>query len=332
MPKPRKSQISLEDTAYYHCVSRCVRRAYLCGKDPLTGKSYEHRRSWVEKRILYLSQIFSIDVCAYAVMSNHTHIVLCVDKELADSWTFEDVIHRWHKVSKGHYLSTAWLNPDKRRQLNQGQVEALASLVESWRERLYSVSWFMRLLNEPIARQANKEDDCTGKFWEGRFKSQALLDKSALIACMAYVDLNPVRAGIAQHPECSPYTSIKQRIHAASRNKQPQNLAPFIGNSSAHRESKKGIAFTLIDYLSLLEESRKSIRQEPEGGKPISKSFAKVGVTPSSWLELTARFESHFSGAVGQETELREYYTRLGQIRPSGIKASQRLLVSSPLV
>ena len=89
MPQPRKNQISLIDTPYYHCVSRCVRRSFLCGKDKFTGQSYEHRlgwvEGWVEERLLFLSSVFSIDICAYAVMSNHTHVVLCVDKDSADN-------------------------------------------------------------------------------------------------------------------------------------------------------------------------------------------------------------------------------------------------------
>ena len=79
MPRPRKCQISLDATAYYHCVSRCVRRAFLCGEDRYTGQCFEHRREWVEERLLKLATVFSLDIAAYAVMSNHLHIVLHIN-------------------------------------------------------------------------------------------------------------------------------------------------------------------------------------------------------------------------------------------------------------
>jgi len=209
MPRPRKSLISLEATSYYHCISRCVRRAFLCGKDALTGRSFEHRRGWIEERLLELAQIFSIEVCGYSVMASHSHVVLHVDQPLADSWSTREVVERWHQLFGGTILSERYLREDELLDVEETQLEGL---VEIWRERLTSVSWFMRCLNEQIARKANEEDDCTGHFWEGRFKSQALLDESALLACLAYVDLNPVRAAIAKTPEDSDYTSIQRRI------------------------------------------------------------------------------------------------------------------------
>jgi hypothetical protein len=112
----------------------------------------------------------------------------------------------------------------------------------------------MRVLNENIAREANQEDNCTGRFWAvlriltptalvasmhigNRFKSQAILDESALAACMAYIDLNPIRVGLAKTPEASTHTSIQKRIKQACASKVPNRfeqkppaLLPFVGN------------------------------------------------------------------------------------------------------
>jgi len=198
MPKPRKSLVSLEVTPYYHCVSRCVRRAFLCGEDKLTGKNFEHRRQWIEDRLLVLANIFAIDIAAYAVMSNHYHVVLHINREQALSWSELEVVEHWHRLFKGSLLSQHFYQGDV---LNTAELNALSEQVCEWRDRLMSISWFMRCTNEPIAREANHEDEATGRFWEGRFKSQALLDEKALAACMAYVDLNPIRARMAESPE-----------------------------------------------------------------------------------------------------------------------------------
>ncbi|KZN50366.1 hypothetical protein N474_24485, partial [Pseudoalteromonas luteoviolacea CPMOR-2] len=180
----RSRQVSLVDTKYYHCISRCVRRAFLCGEDKATGKSYEHRRGWVEEKLLQLAKVFCIDVCAYAVMSNHTHIVLYVDDKKAKRLTDKAIIIRWHKQFKGTWLTHKFINGEP---LTNSERCLLSELIDKYRTRLADISWFMRTLNEDIARKANREDGCTGRFWEGRFKSQALLDEAALAACLAYV-------------------------------------------------------------------------------------------------------------------------------------------------
>ncbi len=84
MPLARKTQVSLEATLYYQCVSRCVRRAYLCGMDQSTGIDYEHRRNWIKEKLLSLPRYFAIEVCASAVMINHFHVVL------QDQWGSRD--------------------------------------------------------------------------------------------------------------------------------------------------------------------------------------------------------------------------------------------------
>ena len=122
----------------------------------------------------------------------------------------------------------------------------------------------MRALNEPIARQANAEDSCTGHFWQSRFTSQALLDERALTACMAYVDLNPIRAKMAKTPESSEHTSIKARIDELKhRGSQPEQLMPFVGNP--REPMPEGLPFRVEDYLALVDWSGRIIREEKRG-------------------------------------------------------------------
>jgi len=96
MLKARKTLVSLNTTPYYHCVSRCVCHAFLCGDEPVSGKSYGHRRQWIEDKILSLGRIFAIGVAAYAIMHNHYHVLLHVDKQRAEDWSIREVIEHWH--------------------------------------------------------------------------------------------------------------------------------------------------------------------------------------------------------------------------------------------
>ncbi|KPN75562.1 transposase, partial [Shewanella sp. Sh95] len=260
MPRPRRTQISLEDTSYYHCCSRVVRRAFLCGDDSYSGKNYDHRRGWVESLMFELEAVFAIDVAAYVVMSNHLHVVLRVDIEAANRWTDREVLEQWHKLFKGDELTQKFVKGEL---VEAHQVNRLKHSIALYRSRLCDISWFMRCLNEPIARQANQEDNCTGRFWEGRFKSQALLDEAAVLACMIYVDLNPIRAQLANTPEQSDHTSIQLRIRAALKGEQPSNLLPFIGNECDNQPN--GIAFSLTDYLQLVEDTGRIIRNDKRG-------------------------------------------------------------------
>ncbi|MFT5003506.1 MAG: hypothetical protein ACI952_001859, partial [Flavobacteriales bacterium] len=155
MAKLRSQQISLIDTPFYHICSRTVRKAFLCGVDKETGVSFEHRRAWIEKRIFQLAQVFSIDICAHAVMHNHLHLVLHVDSALIKNWSTDEVLKRWHQLFNGTYLTRAYQN---KQPLDKFQLAMVESSVEIYKKRLIDISWFMRSLNEPIARQANKED------------------------------------------------------------------------------------------------------------------------------------------------------------------------------
>ena len=131
----------------------------MCGDDKYTGKNYDHRRGWVEAQILKLSKVFAIDVAAYCVMSNHLHLVFHIDIEMANNWSDRQVVEQWHKLFTSNDLTQRFAKGEL---IEVHFVSQLKHLIATYRSRLSDISWFMRGLNEPIARQANMEDNCTG--------------------------------------------------------------------------------------------------------------------------------------------------------------------------
>jgi hypothetical protein len=126
-------------------------------------------------------------------------------------------------------------------------------------------------------------------------------DESAVLACMAYVDLNPIRAKMETTPETSKHTSIKQRIHCLIKGEPPKNLMRFVGN---HRQDMpKGITYSSIDYCELVDCTGRCIREEKAGyiEQQHSPILACLGLDLEPWLTLTIEFEQHFSTAVGNE-------------------------------
>ena len=333
MPKPRKLQISLEATPFYHCVSRCVRRAFLCGKDSVTGRSYEHRRHQIEQDILRLASIFFIDVAAFAVLSNHYHLALHVDVQPAKQADPKEIVRRWHQICKPKEISQKFIDGDS---LEPHEIKQLDILIDTWRSRLFDISWFMKVLNENIARRANKEDKCTGHFWEARYKSQALLDEKAVLSAMAYIDLNPIRAAMAETPETSDHTSIKLRIeywknksHQSrsdhNDNLQPKSLLPFAGN--LRQPKPRGLSFNLIDYIELVDWTGRIIRDDKRGAinETAPPILQRLNISTRYWVELSTSFEQRFKGFAGSTQSIKALCSHFGLTRIVNRSSSQLL-------
>ena len=189
-------------TRWYHCVTRCVRRAFLLGEGGLD------RKGWIEHRLQELAQLFSVAVAGFAILDNRLHVLVRLDPDVAKRWSDEDVVRR-----RGRLFPPR----DKARQpipFSKDWVQARlkdSKWVATARERLQSLSWFMKCLKEPLSRLANREEQTRGAFFGGRFKSVAILDEESLLATCTYIDVNPVVAGIAEVPEVSEHTSTRQR-------------------------------------------------------------------------------------------------------------------------
>ena len=260
MTTPRWQLVSSDTPQAYHIVSRCVRRGWLCGFDRLTRRDYSHRKEWLLARLNQLGQAFAVDIYAYTILSNHFHLVLHYDPTAPARWSDVEVTQRWLRVCPPKPLRDG--SPDEDlRQLRMTQLLRNPLKLEQIRTKLGSLSVFMKLLKQPIARRANLEDDCAGHFFEQRFYSGALLSNEAILAAMAYVDLNPVRAKIAQTiAECE-HTSIEVRLsalepleandHAADPAAALEDyLRPVISGV----EANPGIqAVTLAEYVDRLE-------------------------------------------------------------------------------
>lgn len=340
MTTARRLLAKPEDSGVFHCVSRCVRRAFLCGWDAYSERDFEHRRGWIRDQLRGLVGHFAVEVYAYAVMSNHVHVVLRTDPERVASFTDAEVARRW-----------LWLFPGPGGKRGQPPAEvAIKNLcldeqkLARCRERLADVSWFMRCLNEPIARRANQEDECTGRFWEGRFKCQRLDDEGAILACMAYVDLNPVRAGLATTPESSDFTSAQDRAAACQAHRQlaaaPRDptstqtplieraraeagradwLAPFAtpprgltnspaGPPFAHSPASFPADMSVESYLELLDWTGRQLRTEKRGHIPqeMRPILDRLDLHVETWVENVERFGGLFHRLVGKLARLRE--------------------------
>ncbi|MFN0126321.1 MAG: transposase [Verrucomicrobiales bacterium] len=333
MATARRHLVDPAEGGVFHCISRYVRRAYLCGQDPLTGRCFEHRREWVRDRIRELAAQFAVDVFAYSVMSNHQHIILGTDPKRAQEWTDVEVARRWLTLFPGPSGKPGRPPEDS----------TIQALCQDWaklalcRGRLSDVSWFMRCLNEPIARRANREDGCTGRFWEERFKCQRLDDAGALLTCMAYVDLNPVRAGLAATPESSDFTSAQDRSVAMLARRQLA-AAPEAAPSptpaqeeivaQAHQAANRDrwlVAFAPSDekpaptsaatwltgidetsYLQLLDWTGREIRADKRGHIPASLRpvLERLDLDVEAWAEHVARYGSLFHRLVGKFNRL----------------------------
>ena len=304
----RRQQICLTETCYYHCISRCVRRSFLCGFDDYSGKSYEHRRAWVEQQLLTQSRAFCIDIAGYAIMSNHYHVVIRVNQELAASLSAEEILDRWQLLYRLGPLMVRFKEGDV---LTDGEKQIVDKEIGRMREVLMSISRFMGYLNERIARKANAEDGCKGRFWEGRFRSQALLDDIALLQCLAYVDLNPVRAGISHNPIKSDHTSIKRRLVGDSA-----DLLRFKTDESGEiSENCNELPFHFKDYLEILEWSGCIIQEDKRGSVPqeVPALIGKFGIKASRWQTAMKPPVPWHQKALGSARNIKKYCKAIGQ-------------------
>jgi hypothetical protein len=314
MTQARSQLVSADAPGTYHCVQRCIRRAFLCGVDGYTGQNFEHRKSWIEQRLSLVAGCFAAAIHAYAVMSNHLHVVVHMDPGVAMLWTDVEVAERWIRLfppreptdaARTHKVERLLADPDR-----------LAVL----RQRLGNLSWLMKCLVEPIARRANAEDGCKGRFWEGRFKAQRLCGDRAVLAAMVYVDLNPVRAGTASRLEASHHTSVAVRLQS-SPDALAAPLAPVVGALAMCLPIRTG------DYLELVAWTGRQVHPGKRGRlrQDVPEILKHWEASPARWHTRVLAIGTGYWRVVGEVQDLKAWAERIGQRWLKGLRLAATL-------
>jgi hypothetical protein len=306
----RSQLVDVSLSRWYHCVSRCVRRAGLLGVQIPNGIN---RKVWIENRLRQLADIFAIAVGGFAVLDNHLHLLLRIDDQVAQEWSDEEVVRRWLKLYPPRGTNRKPLEVTD--ELVQAKL-ADSPWVSKIRQRLSSLGWFHKCLKEPLARMVNQEEDCTGALFEGRYKSIAILDRESLLSAGVYIDLNETAAGLAATPEASEHTSIKERIdHVQGQGRIADLRTALQGSIAGSRaaagledalwlvpiEDRRGLdsnregmlaGFTLGNYLMLVEHTGRLVR---EGKASISADladiFERLGTSADVWQERLMKLQ-----------------------------------------
>jgi hypothetical protein len=321
----RSKYVQEGEEGVYHCFCRCVRRAFLFGIDAVTNQDYSHRKAWIVERLKFLAGIFAIDVCAYAVMATHSHEILRTRPDIVASWSDWEVASRWLQICPPKPRSKK--KPALPIEVQINALLASPARIAELRKRLCSLSWFMGRLNEFIARAANTEDKVKGRFWESRFKCQVLLDDVSIITCMAYVDLNPIRAGLAFMPEDSDFTSIQERIRAWQKENMPAVPAQSSQNSQSGNNAdswlcpitsdsmRRGImSISEGQYFDLVDKSGRELRSGKRGSinPDLAPILLRIGAKPEAFMDTVSRFGEIFHVAAGTHSSLKKFAAKIG--------------------
>ena len=336
-----------------HCYTRCVRRAFLAGVDPITGKDFSYRRDWIRDLLVQQAALFGIEAGFHVQMSNHLHLVLVLRTRpnVVKRWSKEKVVRNWLKIAKlkrGSQI-TDWEPDEQRVRMEVSDPNRVKRL----RRRLSNVSWYMATLCENVARRSNQEDGVTGKFFEQRYKLRDLADESAILVCGIYVDLNQIHAGEALTPEDSRYTSAYDRIQgrntlaATDQNDSEQGIGPRDrwlceltldensdvdatqdeSSTTPWRASDKGLLpITLDDYLTLLDWTGRQSRKDKKGSIPaeLAPILQRLQINADNWLETISEFDSRFTDVVGRVESMSKAAVRMGRRRLAGLLNASR--------
>lgn len=350
MTRPRKEIIDESQPGFYHIIVRCVRQAFLCGYDKYSKRNFDHRKAWIRDRLKHLAGIFGVQVYSYAILCNHYHLALRNRPDWVASWSKKEVARRWWKLFPKRRKANGEPARPSKEELKELMKDV--GLLARAREQLSSISFFMQLQNQYIATIANREDGCKGRFFDGRFKCTRLEDVPVVAVCMQYIDLNPVRAGMAKSLDESEYTSAferlmgekaRLRVRAYERKRRKgeslskRQRALLKSERKKLRESQwlagldeKGspfVGFEVTEYLAMVEAAGRRMRRGKRGWVPdsVPPLLERLELDTESWLEVVEGFGRLFFRVAGKAGSMAMAAEKAGRKTYHGVRACRRL-------
>ncbi len=318
----RKDVFNRKQIGVYHVTTRCVRQAFLLGTSFQSGQEYHHRKQWIEEWFQSLTEVMAIELCAYAIMDNHTHSILRNRPDWLETMDDYEVATRLARLFPGYQCLNglpAEADPERVQEI----LDDPAKLARR-KEQLADISIFMGRWEEAVARRANKEEDRKGRFWEGRFYCQKLLDPASILAATIYVELNPLRANVVELPEYSQFTSLTNRLRLTqlmsntdlgfldSISEEKKGPEKNLSTDSPSRDvsnvrmCREFLPLSTRRYLSVLDYvSRRtkdgSLHAVPDG---VQQLLGRLGVVPDRWRETAIEFEKSYRLFAGSPEQL----------------------------
>jgi len=316
---PRSEVFDPDEIAIAHVCTRTVRRCFLMGNDPITGQNFDHRKDWIEQHLIQFAGAFAIDLLEHALLSNHMHLILRSRPDIVATWSDNEVARRWMMICPHRRSSDGLPLPP-----TEAEIRSIAGCPVKCgkiRKRLSNISWWMRLLCQRVATRANHEDEESGHFFQDRFHATRIVDEASLLVCAAYVDLNPIRAAIAETLEQSDHTSVQRRIQTltADRNdaraklrdsflapvsidERSGEIGPCVSKSGRRCSDKGFLPMSLEAYLELLDWSSRQIAPGKPGRTPkdVPPVLKRLGLDTETWCELVRDFGRLFCSVAGR--------------------------------
>ena len=337
------------EIAVVHLIGKTVRSCFLMGFDERSGKNFDHRKRWIEDKLKILAANFGIDLLAFSCLSNHFHLLLRSRPDVVATWDDSQVALRWWQLCPTRKvkleINGEWVKvPAAPTEFELNAIRNDPVRLAEIRLRLSDLSWWMRLLCQYIAMRANAEEgEGLGRFWQGRYKAVRILDEESLLACAAYVDLNPIRAGLAEILEQSDYTSVQRRVQAmkatasklessgdlphvpdkaksemhsradaflapVSIDERKDPLGPYPSHNGKRSSDKGFLAMTEAEYLEILDWLGRDKVAGKRGATPITAPpvLERLGIEPTLWSAMVKDFGRAFKNVAGTAKSVSE--------------------------